>query len=345
MYDTLKEYKALLDDGVITEAEFEKKKRALLGMPDKEEEQRMIEMERKAEADRLRKEEDAKKAEAEHQRKLEEDRLAERAHQRKLEEAKLEEQARQRKLEEEKKVALEEKQKIKVEKRVKRNGVIKKIIIAIIAILIVIIAGYLVLHGSRTSSSIDTEKINWESIVMSDLLPAPGTVEGCIYTNDAERLDLDLCDITETQFETYVTDCKNVGFVVDAVSDENSYEAYDESGYKLYLYYYDNELDIDVWDPVSTEEFTWPTTGMGALLPTPKSNTGEIASEYADGLTAYITNTNMKEFNAYVDECLEAGFDVDYYRYENSFSGENEDGVELNVYYEGFDIMKIHSYK
>ena len=115
MYDMLKEYKLLLDEGAITKEEFEKKKRELLGLPDLEEEKRqIIEQKRKEEEARQKAIRDAELAELEKQRKLEEAKLEQ---QRKLEEAKLEEQARQRKLEEAKLAEQERQRLFEEEKR------------------------------------------------------------------------------------------------------------------------------------------------------------------------------------------------------------------------------------
>ena len=47
------------------------------------------------------------------------------------------------------------------------------------------------------------------------------------------------------------------------------------------------------------------------------------------------------EYNAYIDKCVAAGFDVDYDKYEKSYSAKNAQGFSLRVEYEGFNTVYI----
>ena len=54
-----------------------------------------------------------------------------------------------------------------------------------------------------------------------------------------------------------------------------------------------------------------------------------------------IANVSVEEFNAYIDKCIEARYNVDYIRYDDSFSVENANGNELNIWYQEFNVMNI----
>lgn len=345
MYEKLKGYKELLDEGIITEAEFEQKKRELLGMPDKEEEQRIAEGQRIKEAERQRKLEEEQKQAEEYQRKLKEAELAEREHQRKLEEAKLAEQERQRKKEEERKIELEQKQERKQAKKEKRKANRGKVLIVIV--LIIVLAGGGILLGRHIKYSVPKEKIAWDNLKMGEMLPELEEKKGHIWGNDTDYLDVDISKESQESYNEYMNLCKEMGYIVDSVSENYSYRAYNKEGYKLELYYdsSNKELEITLEDPISNGTIKWESTGFMSLLPEPKSKTGEIESEYSDGVTLFITNTSIEDFNDYIDTCMSKGFDVDYYRYDDSYSAENEDGVSLNLYYEGNNIMQIHAYR
>ena len=71
---------------------------------------------------------------------------------------------------------------------------------------------------------------------------------------------------------------------------------------------------------------------------------GEILYDYSDSFEAYIGNTTKDEYEEYINSCLESGFDIDYCRYDDSFSAYDIDGNYLNIYMRDNDIMNILIY-
>lgn len=97
-------------------------------------------------------------------------------------------------------------------------------------------------------------------------------------------------------------------------------------------------------ESINQEEFKeikWPTSEIVQLLPQPKSNIGKIDMETSSAFYVYIGNTSEDEYNLYVDDCMENGFTVDYWRTDDSYYGDNEDGYHVSVDYEGNDVMYI----
>lgn len=349
MYDMLKEYKALLDEGVITEAEFEKKKRELLGMPDKEAQQRLFEQNKKAEEEHQKKIEEEKRIAAEHQRKLEADRIAEREHQRKLEEAKLAEQKRKAKIEEEKRLEAERRKKEKEEKKAAKKGKGKIVIFAIIAIVVVVGAVFLI-NGMSNSGYVDTTNYNavyeWPESGLANSVPKPVVETGEINNDHDTMLDFYLYKTTAEDYLAYVQACKDSGYTVVEEDSGTYYRAYNEAGDRYVdIEYYDDDdkIYVVVRAPEQWADIYWPKSELAKTLPVPEKLYGIVNWDDADSLDVDIANVTVAEFNAYIDKCIEAGYDVDYSRDENSFSAENIDGNELDIWYEYFNVMNIEA--
>lgn len=187
------------------------------------------------------------------------------------------------------------------------------------------------------------EKIVWEDMILGDMLPEPPANRGEIHTNSNDELWLDINDLSDKQFNDYVSACKEKGFTVDAESDSSSYDAYNAEGYKLSLGHYGSDADmgIQLKAPMEMTTITWPTSAAGKQLPTPKSTTGKFAYEYDDSFLVYIGNTSKADYAEYVNACSEKGFNVDFDKSENDYYADNSEGWNISVSYEGNNIMRI----
>ena len=147
-------------------------------------------------------------------------------------------------------------------------------------------------------------------------------------------------------YERYISECEEKGFVVDAEKNTTSYNAYDSEGYKLHLSYDkdDKYIFITLETPIKMTSLSWPTSGIATKLPVPKSLMGKFATNSSDTFSVYICETSLEDFNAYVDECIANGFDVDYSRYDQSYYAEDKDGADLTITFEGNEIMYISIY-
>ena len=97
-------------------------------------------------------------------------------------------------------------------------------------------------------------------------------------------------------------------------------------------------------DPKPLTKIVFPKKGIGSLLPIPNSNMGEILYDYSDSFEVYIGNTTIDEYREYVNLCLESGFDIDYYKYDDSFNAYDTNGNCINIYMRDNDIMQIYIY-
>lgn len=78
-------------------------------------------------------------------------------------------------------------------------------------------------------------------------------------------------------------------------------------------------------------EVTFPTTGLAAKLPVPKSNFGRLERDSSDYFRITVANTSKADFDEYVEKCKENGFTVDYSKTESDFSAYDQEGYYLRI--------------
>ena len=187
------------------------------------------------------------------------------------------------------------------------------------------------------------EKYAWSDIRLHEMLPVPHSNRGEIHDNSDESLDIDVFRFSAEEYSDYVDDCKEKGFVVDADSSSDRYEAYNQDGYKLALSYWKSEkqMSISLEAPMEMGELQWPRSDIAKLLPIPKSTMGSIDWEAEHGFVIYVGDSTTADFNEYADACAEKGFTVDYRRGNDYYYAYNADGYDLSLRYEGNNIMFI----
>lgn len=189
----------------------------------------------------------------------------------------------------------------------------------------------------------DYNKYNWDEIVLSDMLPVPESPYGELKTNSYDQLLLYVTKLNPKQYNNYVVACQTYGFNIDPERIGDSFEAFNDKGYKLCLTYddYDNEMCIYVLAGKSYGCFEWPTSGMAQIIPTPKSTIGEISSNTEELFSVYVSDTSYEEFTLYIDECKSMGFIVEETSSKKYFSAKNTDSYKLSIEYKGNSIIYI----
>ncbi len=203
----------------------------------------------------------------------------------------------------------------------------------------------LVLSLSACGNNVSTRDIEWPTSDLASMLPVPTTLKGEIIKNNYDLFSVEISKSSEEDYEDYVEACKDKGFTVDAEEEDEKYSAFNEDGYILTLTYHPNdkyfaiELDEPWYEAGAT--FSWPPAELGDLLPEPASNVGKIKNDSSDYFKAYVGDSTLDDFNDYIDACIDAGFDVDYFRSDTHFDAKNEAGDSLSIIYEGFDTFYI----
>lgn len=86
-----------------------------------------------------------------------------------------------------------------------------------------------------------------------------------------------------------------------------------------------------------TDEFgdiKWPSSGIATLLPEPESKYGKIMNDSATSFNAYIGNTSKRQFDDYIDKCMENGFTVDYSKSSIAFNASDAEKNDLSLFYD-----------
>ncbi len=188
-----------------------------------------------------------------------------------------------------------------------------------------------------------TEKIVWNELILSDQLPAPAAGTGHLSTNSDQALLLYLYEMTGDDYLNYVTACENSGFTIDSEKTGQTFKAYNQDGYLLYLAYTqnDNSLRIHLNAPEELSDIVWPTSSLGQKIPAPKSLIGNYHYEYEDSFYVFIGNTDQSAFQQYIAAVMEAGFTEDYKKSETIYAADNSEGDHISIRYEGNNLMSI----
>lgn len=187
------------------------------------------------------------------------------------------------------------------------------------------------------------KRFKWSDVVLSDTVPKTKSRSGEILINSMDHLSLDVYGISQNQYDDYIENCKEMGFIVDAEQLETTFTAYNDSGYKLSLYYYtsDSTMHIGLDAAYQYGTIVWSDDGLATMIPVPKSAVGEISKDDENGFLAYVANTPIDDFNSYIALCVEKGFIVDSHNSEKVYSAKNSEGYRLSVEYQGNNVICI----
>lgn len=162
-----------------------------------------------------------------------------------------------------------------------------------------------------------------------------------IGSDSEEYLSFSIKDIDYDFYKEYKNSCIDLGFSIENDKDSRNYTAYNDSGYKLDLSFYDNEINVRLEVPEKMDNISWPTNGIVTILPKPKSKFGKITSDSSNYFCVKIAKTSLDDYNEYVKTCEDNGFNVDYNKTEKKYEAKNSDGDELYLSYLENGIMEI----
>lgn len=212
----------------------------------------------------------------------------------------------------------------------------------ILIVIIVVIAFISKIIGGNKSEG---EKFSWSDITMGEVLPEPKSNFAKIYLNNDESLGMYIYDTSSSDYSEYVNKCEDMGFTIDTDKNSTSFEAYNESGYRLSVNYRDNSsgsyMYINLYVPIKISEIQWPTSTVGNLLPVPKSTVGKFSYEYDDSFYVNIGETNEADYSEYVTACSDKGFNVDYNKGDTYYYADNNEGYHISLKHEGNNTMSI----
>lgn len=219
-----------------------------------------------------------------------------------------------------------------------KNVPIDKKKVGIIAIAIIVIISSII--GIQSAFQ---DRINWNDIVLGNIIPEPASNRGYIGENSKRKLDMDVYNITATEYYAYISACSEKEFIIDPEAGEFAYSAYNKEGYKLEVTYsdYSEEMSIDLEEPMQLGSIDWNFDGLGQYIPELDSNVGVILNDDEKEFSLYVGNIDRIEFENYVKKCNEEGFNVSSTTTDESYEAKNKDGYKIRVEYVGFNIIEI----
>lgn len=115
------------------------------------------------------------------------------------------------------------------------------------------------------------------------------------------------------------------------------------SGDKVYVAYYDYKNEEMTYEKDSTKAVAWSETDLAKTISKPDSPVIVVTADSDDRFSARACNYTKDEFENYVSDCKEKGYDIDVEEKDrtsgSSFEAKNKDGVELEVTYDSSTKM------
>lgn len=205
--------------------------------------------------------------------------------------------------------------------------------------MIVVILSVMVIIGKVATNN--KEKVNWSKLQLSEYIPEPkkGRIREGVDSDD--YLSISIENVSNEYYEEYKKACIEKGYTVESEKSGDRYEAFNKEGYKLNIAYIGKEISLSLKAPEKMNEFTWPTNGIGAMLPATTSTLGKITSDSSNSFRIQVGNTTIEEYHQYVKSCEAKGFNLDYHREEKYYNAKNIEGYKLRLSYLGASQMEI----
>lgn len=217
-----------------------------------------------------------------------------------------------------------------------------------IHILIAIVGALLIIPMLKSCTSdnknANVVKVDWSVIFLGSEIPQPTSDEMEIHSNTSDDLWIEIVKTSEQEYYKYITKCKEFGYTIEADETSIGYDAYNESGYKISLSYYNynEKMTIRVEAPTQMATLDWEKHNISAVLPTPNSNIGVFEVENNDSTTVIVGEITSEQFEEYCNLCQNQGFVVDAESEKTSFTAYDERGYQIIISYtSGSREMKI----
>ena len=135
-------------------------------------------------------------------------------------------------------------------------------IIGAVALIVVFagfsIAKYLIQENyiDPYDDKVELTTLRWPNSDIGNKLPKPDATRGYTYWESSSGFDIDVGDYTPEKFNDYVDACMDAGFTVDYHANPHSFSAYNDEGFDLYLYYYEDDgiMNVNISAPKEQPE-------------------------------------------------------------------------------------------
>ncbi len=121
--------------------------------------------------------------------------------------------------------------------------------VGVTVVAIVVMGGRMAVYAAHAKAEHEAliaescQPITWPDGDFAKKLPALANQKGKIYIDSSDRVSIELCDATQSSFDTYVKDAKKAGFTVDYEKSSYSYTAKDSEGNEVTVFFREDEED------------------------------------------------------------------------------------------------------
>lgn len=176
--------------------------------------------------------------------------------------------------------------------------------------------------------------IEWPNSELANKLPPINSKRGEIISDGTNTFYVKIKKYSVSEFSSYVSACRKKGFFLYIEQSDNSFDAYDDDGYHLYITHSNSdELSITLNLEVIINELQWSTTELASAIPVINSPKGEM---FVDDETKYslkITNFTEEQYKKYLQECCAKGFIFDSEYEDTMYKAFNKSGDKLSLIY------------
>lgn len=124
-----------------------------------------------------------------------------------------------------------------------------KLIKGIFLLLILLVVIFFLYTFLKPEEKETYREVNWPDSELAAMIPevgSDGTFIGEVVTDTASHLSITVANATGSDFDSYVSKCKEKGFVVDYSASSSSYRADNETGHSIRVYYDEDDETFDV---------------------------------------------------------------------------------------------------
>ena len=175
---------------------------------------------------------------------------------------------------------------------------------------------------------------SWPTSGIGKVAPKPALEEADIWENTENKLSLKAISVSEQLYKEYRKACIESGFTENVREYGNSYEAYTKDGCYINTFLTDDgEFFLSIKAPLTLENYLWPEEGIGSLLPEQKQEYGKILEDRNRSFRAEIYRVSEEAYEAYINACKAAGFNVEEYRTYDDFKASDSDGNWVSIFH------------
>lgn len=97
-------------------------------------------------------------------------------------------------------------------------------------------------ESNLTQDLNDYSDIEWPDSTVASMIPKPKSNIGKITLDSDDTIMVEIANISDEDFNNYIDECKDIGYVNDYMKTDYMYTASNDNGYEIVLSMYDDHV-------------------------------------------------------------------------------------------------------